>query len=73
MAIRKTKKGSDLKRWFAEKWTDQKGRPCGNSKTKGVKKCRPSKKISGETPGNMEGGRLPKILCGCREKTGRNG
>jgi hypothetical protein len=50
MAIRKTNKGSDLKRWFAEKWTDQKGRPCGNNKTKGVKKCRPSKKISGETP-----------------------
>ena len=50
MAVRKGKAGADLKRWFAEKWTDQKGRPCGNDETKGVKKCRPSKKISSKTP-----------------------
>lgn len=40
----------DLRRWVKEKWVDQHGRPCGNDKTKGVKKCRPSKKISGDTP-----------------------
>lgn len=50
MAVRKTKKGLALKRWFKEKWTDQHGRECGNSETKGVKKCRPSKKISKKTP-----------------------
>ena len=40
----------DLRRWVKEKWVDQHGRPCGNSKTKGVKKCRPSKKVSKDTP-----------------------
>ena len=46
MAVRKTKKGAALKRWFKEKWKDEKGNPCGSSKNKGVKKCRPSKKVS---------------------------
>ena len=55
MAVRKTKAGANLKRWFKEKWTDQHGRPCGSSKTKGVKKCRPSKKVSGETPVTWKG------------------
>jgi len=40
----------DLHRWVKEKWTDQHGRPCGSSETKGVKKCRPSKKVSKDTP-----------------------
>lgn len=39
-----------LKRWFAEKWTDQKGNECGSGKLKTVPKCRPSKKITPETP-----------------------
>lgn len=55
MAVRKTKSGANLKRWFKEKWTDQHGRPCGSSKTKGVKKCRPSKKVSKETPVTWKG------------------
>ena len=50
MAVRKTKQGANLKRWFKEKWTDEKGNPCGSSKNKSVKKCRPSKKVSGGTP-----------------------
>ena len=50
MAVRKTKAGANLKRWFKEKWKDEKGNPCGSSKNKGTKKCRPSKRISGETP-----------------------
>lgn len=40
----------DLHRWVKEKWTDQHGRPCGSAETKGVKKCRPSRKISKDTP-----------------------
>ncbi len=55
MAVRKTKAGANLKRWFKEKWTDQHGRPCGSSKTKGVKKCRPSKSVSKETPVTWKG------------------
>jgi len=39
-----------LKRWFAEKWTDQKGNECGSGKLKTVPKCRPSKRITSETP-----------------------
>ncbi len=50
MGIRKTKKGANLKRWFKEKWTDEKGNPCGSAKRKGVKKCRPSVRISSGTP-----------------------
>lgn len=48
----------DLRRWFKEKWVDVsrkvdgKHPPCGRSKatTKGYPKCRPSKKVSKETP-----------------------
>ncbi len=50
MAVRKTKEGASLKRWFKEKWTDEKGNPCGSDKNKKTKKCRPSKRISSKTP-----------------------
>jgi hypothetical protein len=43
-------KNEDLRRWVKEKWVDQHGRPCGNAETKGVKKCRPSRKVSKDTP-----------------------
>ena len=49
MPVRKTHKGANLRRWFKEKWTDEKGNPCGSRKNKGIKKCRPSKRISGKT------------------------
>ena len=39
-----------LKRWFAEEWVDEKGLPCGSSKNKETKKCRPKKRISEGTP-----------------------
>jgi len=39
-----------LKRWFAEKWTNQKGDPCGSGTTKGVPKCRPSKRVTAKSP-----------------------
>ncbi len=38
MAVSKTKKGANLKRWFKEKWTDEKGNPCGSTKNKKIKK-----------------------------------
>ncbi len=50
MAVRKTAAGASLKRWFKEKWTDEKGNACGSSKNKKTKKCRPSKKVSKKTP-----------------------
>ena len=43
-----------LKRWFKEKWVDVKtGKPCGRQKgekRKGYPACRPSKRISKDTP-----------------------
>ena len=53
MAVRKSKKGASLKRWFKEEWTDVRtGKPCGRSKgeRRGVPYCRPKKRISSETP-----------------------
>jgi hypothetical protein len=55
VAVRKTKKGAALKRWFKEKWTDEKGNECGSSKNKKTKKCRPSKKVSSKTPVTWKG------------------
>jgi len=37
-------------RLMREKWTTQDGSPCGSKKFKGVKKCRPTVRISKETP-----------------------
>ena len=48
--VRKTKEGANLKRWFKEKWTDEKGNVCGSAKNKKTKKCRPSKRVSAKTP-----------------------
>lgn len=53
MAVRKTKKGAALKRWFKEKWVDVRtGKPCGRRKGdgRGVPYCRPSKRVSSKTP-----------------------
>lgn len=49
-AVRKTKEGSNLKRWFKEEWKDEKGNVCGSEKNKNTKVCRPSKRVSGESP-----------------------
>ena len=44
----------NLNRWFKEKWVDIKtGKPCGRSegeKRNGYPACRPSKRISKDTP-----------------------
>lgn len=53
MAVRKTKKGFALKRWFKEEWIDVRtGKPCGRSEgeKRGVPYCRPKKRISSKTP-----------------------
>ena len=55
MAVRKTQAGLNLKRWFKEKWKDEKGNPCGSRKNKGTKKCRPSKRVSSKTPVTWKG------------------
>ena len=53
MAVRKTKKGLALKRWFKEEWKDVRtGKPCGRGKgeKRGTPYCRPSKRVSSKTP-----------------------
>ena len=47
--VRKTKKGTELKRWQAEKWQDTKsGKPCGAGGKNEY--CRPTKRVSSKTP-----------------------
>lgn len=65
MAVRKTAKGLALKRWFKEKWKDEKGNACGSSKNKKTKKCRPTKKVSKKTPrtwGSMSKSEKTKVV-----------
>ena len=53
MAVRKTKKGLALKRWFKEDWKDVRtGKACGRQKgeKRGTPYCRPSKRVSSKTP-----------------------
>jgi len=49
-AVRKTKAGANLKRWFKEEWKDEKGNVCGSEKNKNTKVCRPSKRVSADSP-----------------------
>ena len=65
MAVRKTEKGASLKRWFKEKWTDEKGNVCGSTKNKGVKACRPSVRVSAASPkpwGQMTAAEKSKVV-----------
>ena len=53
MAVRKTKAGLALKRWFKEDWIDVRtGKAWGRRKgeNRGTPYCRPSKRISSKTP-----------------------
>ena len=53
MAVRKTQKGANLRRWFKEEWKDVRtGKPCGRGKgeKRGTPYCRPSKRVSSKTP-----------------------
>lgn len=48
-SVRKGKEGSSLKRWEKEKWVDTRtGKPCGAGGKNEY--CRPSKRVSKETP-----------------------
>jgi len=65
MAVRKTEKGASLKRWFKEKWTDEKGNVCGSTKNKGVKACRPSVRVNSSSPkpwGEMSSAEKSKVV-----------
>ena len=43
MAVRKSKKGAALKKWFKEEWVDVKtGKPCGRKSAKKSKRPYPS-------------------------------
>ena len=48
--VNKSKKGSDLKRWYSEDWRDEKGNVCGSPTNENIKKCRPRKRIDSKTP-----------------------
>jgi len=53
VAVRKTKEGKALKRWFKEDWKDVRtGKACGRSEgsKRGTPYCRPSKRVSSKTP-----------------------
>jgi hypothetical protein len=65
MAVRKTEKGASLRRWFNEKWTDEKGNECGSSKNKNTKVCRPSRRVNSDSPkpwGEMTKGEKTKVI-----------
>ena len=48
-SVRKTEKGTELKRWQQEKWVDQKtGKACGAGGKNEY--CRPTKRVSEKTP-----------------------
>jgi hypothetical protein len=48
-SVRKTEKGTALKRWQSEKWVDTKsGKPCGAGGKNEY--CRPTKRVSSKTP-----------------------
>ena len=53
MAVRKSKKGAALKRWFKEEWKDVRtGKACGRKEgeKRGTPYCRPTKRVSSKTP-----------------------
>jgi len=48
-SVRKTEKGTSLKRWQAEKWVDTRtGKACGAGGSNEY--CRPTKRVSSKTP-----------------------
>ena len=50
---KKTKKGAALRRWFKEDWKDVRtGKACGRQKgeKRGTPYCRPTKRVSKDTP-----------------------
>ena len=47
---KKPSKNEGTQRWDREKWVDEYGNPCGSSKNKNTKKCRPTVRITKDTP-----------------------
>ena len=67
---KKSKKGSDLRRWGKEKWKDKiSGKDCGSGGS--TEYCRPTKKVSKETPKQVKGDKLKKKIAEKR-RTGMN-
>lgn len=63
--VRKTAEGAKLRRWFKEEWKDEKGNVCGSAKNKNTKVCRPSKRVSGNSPkpwSEMSKGEKSKVV-----------
>lgn len=58
--VRKTEKGAAIRRWEKEKWVNtETNKPCGQGKNDHNAYCRPSKKISKQTP-VLKGNKLDK-------------
>tara|TARA_A100001515_G_scaffold90586_1_gene72142 strand:+ start:604 stop:891 length:288 start_codon:yes stop_codon:yes gene_type:complete len=66
MAVRKTKKGAALRRWFKEDWTTPSGKKDYSS---GENTFRPTKKISKKTPKTWSQLSKGEKAAASREKT----
>ena len=67
---KKSKKGSDLRRWGKEKWKDKiSGKDCGSGGS--TEYCRPTKKVSKSTPKQPSGENLKKKISE-KKRTGMN-
>ena len=69
LKVRKTKKGLALKRWFKEEWKDEDGNVCGSDKKK-TKVCRPSKRVSKDSPKPWKEMTKAEKASSARRKTG---
>ncbi len=67
-SVKKTEKGTSLKRWESEKWTDTKtGKPCGAGGKNEY--CRPKVKVSSKTPKTISEIRPSKLAAKKSEKS----
>jgi hypothetical protein len=66
--VKKTEKGTELKRWQTEKWQDTKsGKPCGAGGKNEY--CRPTKRVSKDTPKTKSEISPSKLAAKKREKS----
>lgn len=54
ISVRSPKGKGGLRQWFKEEWVDEYGNECGSTKNKNIKKCRPKKRVSKDTPVTWE-------------------
>tara|TARA_B100000963_G_scaffold361155_1_gene395167 strand:+ start:13197 stop:13535 length:339 start_codon:yes stop_codon:yes gene_type:complete len=60
--VKKTAAGASLRRWTAEKWVDKRSnKPCGSAGT-GIQYCRPTKRVSKDTPAMPRGKALKAAI-----------